>query len=737
MIIRKVELRHFGRFGEAAFAFRDGFNLIVGPNEAGKSTLMEAVPAVLFGVRDKERYRPWGRQGSCTATLELVIPTGSVRIEREILTDRVQLLEKDRHGLLILTYEGKVSPQGRSSERSVYLEHLERIIGHADEDLFRASLFFGQGSLEVATDKEVASRIKAVLSGFAEVDYDRVLSSLNDDYFTITRHNPWGKDKAKDRELEEVRQRMAELEQRWYEARSRRQRQDELQGQIAEQSGELTAMRNEQVALRRSLDQLRKKLRLEEQGAVLKRDFSRVEKTTCKVDGLENERQNLLRELARCSLPRELPPELPHWLGEAESIRKSLIGLQGEATAIQQQIDLLGSPPWKSTVILSALLLLISGTIGWMSPLYLRTALLIGGAATALLWGYCLTRMLKLNTACSQQLGRLGEVENRRGSVQQQLSEIEELFRHRGLPASAVEMVKMQKNLERHQQLSQRLKEVESALQVLDHPEELASERQNLTRELVVLAERMEQEHVTEGAVNLSSPDEIERRLQFLEGSISECERQLLDLTLLEAAARAGSVDLLSIEEEGENLREREVRLDRRREALALGFDLLNETVAEFRRTYVDSFAVDIGRYLHQVSRGRYDAVRLQDDFTPELQVRENEWRPLGHFSSGTGDAVYLAVRLALTRHLTRGRHLPLLLDDPLIHFDRQRLSEALKLLERIGSEHQLLLFSHSESLFKKADREGWHVVSLEDFRPQVPIKTKEKESDDGQLYLL
>ena len=64
MILRSLELKHFGKFAERSFEFRRGLNLVVGPNEAGKSTLIETVPAVLFGVRNKERFKPWGRQGS-------------------------------------------------------------------------------------------------------------------------------------------------------------------------------------------------------------------------------------------------------------------------------------------------------------------------------------------------------------------------------------------------------------------------------------------------------------------------------------------------------------------------------------------------------------------------------------------------------------------------------------------------------------------------------------------------
>jgi len=212
MILRKLELKQFGKFGERTFEFRRGMNLVTGPNEAGKSTLMEAIPAVLFGVRNKARFKPWGRQGECTAALVLEDRTRSVQVERDILTDRVVLIERDDLYHTLYHFEGKAAPQGRSSERAEYLAQLSRLFGVAEDDVFRASLFFGQGSLELSGQGGLGAKLKALLSGFAEVDYDQVLDSLNRDFFAVTRQNPWGKDKTRDRDLEEVRKELAEHE---------------------------------------------------------------------------------------------------------------------------------------------------------------------------------------------------------------------------------------------------------------------------------------------------------------------------------------------------------------------------------------------------------------------------------------------------------------------------------------------------------------------------------------------
>ncbi|KAA3619315.1 MAG: hypothetical protein DWQ05_00940 [Calditrichaeota bacterium] len=70
MRVEYLHLDGFGILADIDFSFEPGFNLILGPNEAGKSTLQQAILAMLYGfysggrVNSSEkdmhaRYRPW------------------------------------------------------------------------------------------------------------------------------------------------------------------------------------------------------------------------------------------------------------------------------------------------------------------------------------------------------------------------------------------------------------------------------------------------------------------------------------------------------------------------------------------------------------------------------------------------------------------------------------------------------------------------------------------------------
>ncbi len=740
MILRSLELKHFGKFAERTFEFRRGMNLVTGPNEAGKSTLMEAIPAVLFGVRNKERFKPWGRSGSCAAALVLEGRNRTVRIERDILSDQVRLIEHDDLYHELYQFEGKVAPNGRSSERGEYYEQLARLFGIAEEDVFRASLFFGQGHLDIPGQAAMTAKIKGMLSGFVEVDYDKVLESLNDDLFVITRVNPWGKDKTKDRELEEVTKRIGAMETRWYEARESLRELETLRGEMTELDKSIRIDRDEYAKGERYLAWARKQWQLEDKEEGLRKNFARVNRQSEKVGDLEKQRQEIEKELGKTGLPREIPEDLVKILVEADEERKDLVSLQGESAVLRKELMAHKTPPWKPSAGLSALLLAVGGGAAWFFSDRAVQILLAAGLVTAVIWIVYLSKAGKERAERSRIQGQVQVLERKREEAQARLAALDERFERLGMSPSSIEIVKMQKNLARHQELLERLKEVEIALNVLDRSEELKRDQDDLTRELAVLDERMEKEKPLrpEGLLPLEDLPDAEGKLQGLGESLQEREQRLLELTRREAALHGAIGDLQQIEEEGEQLKSRESTLLRRRDALIAAYELLSGSVEEFRRTYLERFASEISTYLSSASCGRYAKARLDEDFSLSLPGKgEGGWQDVGCFSRGTIDAVYFAVRLALTRHLSHGRRLPLFLDDPLVNFDSERQAETLVALESLSREHQVIFFTHSEGMLKRAGQKRWNLVSLDEAKNSRNRASEERKDDVGQLHLL
>ena len=89
------------------------------------------------------------------------------------------------------------------------------------------------------------------------------------------------------------------------------------------------------------------------------------------------------------------------------------------------------------------------------------------------------------------------------------------------------------------------------------------------------------------------------------------------------------------------------------------------------------------------------------DDTHKGAYVKDTTGReiPLGKWSSGLGDQVYLALRLSLAESFAEKiESMPLLLDDVLVRFDLERQKLTLQVIERLSEHTQVFLFTCHET---------------------------------------
>ena len=67
MTIHEIKIEGFGKHINFDLSLNEGFNIILGSNESGKSTVAAFVRALLYGMpdidtcKDRKKYRPWDK----------------------------------------------------------------------------------------------------------------------------------------------------------------------------------------------------------------------------------------------------------------------------------------------------------------------------------------------------------------------------------------------------------------------------------------------------------------------------------------------------------------------------------------------------------------------------------------------------------------------------------------------------------------------------------------------------
>ena len=233
MRIERLEIDGFGRFHDATWQLGDGLTVLLGANEAGKTTLLNALRALLFGFEATRDGRTWypalagGRRG------------GRLRLR----TRRGETWTVERHGER--GGSGALAVRAPSGNQGGQ-ETLDRLLHGADRDLFNNIFAFGLGELQTLASLSadgVRGRIYGAgngLGGTSALDLERVLRKQLDDVFLP---------RGRERPLNQV---LARIE--------------ELRGEIADlsrQPQEHADAHREREALRRRATQLREAVRSE------------------------------------------------------------------------------------------------------------------------------------------------------------------------------------------------------------------------------------------------------------------------------------------------------------------------------------------------------------------------------------------------------------------------------------------------------------------------------------------
>jgi hypothetical protein len=182
----------------------------------------------------------------------------------------------------------------------------------------------------------------------------------------------------------------------------------------------------------------------------------------------------------------------------------------------------------------------------------------------------------------------------------------------------------------------------------------------------------------------------------------------------------------------GESLRRRETRL----QALRNGLPAMRHAGSApppAGSLSMKSLLPAIGQLLDRLTGGRYREIRLENERC-QLEAAPGQWVPPTACSRGTAEALSLAIRLAL--YQASGARLPLPLDDLPASFELRRRQAAMRLLELMAAEHQVLLTTCDDELAKRAAREHCHVTDLNLTQPGQSVADKET-ADAGQLHLL
>lgn len=688
----------FGKLSQQTLTLKPGLNIIEAPNEWGKSTWCAFVMAMLYGIdtasrtktgflADKEHYAPWSG-APMSGRMDIEWNGREITIERQnkgrTPFGEVKAFE---------THTGVAVPELCVAMPGQVLLGVERSV-------YARAGFLRLSEMPVTEDDSLRRRLNELVTTGDESGASDDLAQKLRDLKNKCRFNKKGLLPEAEGKLSEVEQKLQQLQTLQYQISTILQRQADLDRQEQQ-------LQNHKQTLRYSehLQYAQKLSNAQMNADIAKQSLLQAEKDCENLPQQDTIQQNLaqLQQLrdTRDALhtKSQLLPPLPQ-MPEAPAAFRGKKPEQAVADAkldgkVLQQLnnDLRKPVPY----ILAGVLAAAGGVMLAFSQMIPAVICLILGAICLALG---VNKQRKLKRQIAALLGKYEGIlpENWEQEAQayadaqqsyadsltdrQQL--LAELNRQLEENTQAISAITGEKSLFEYEGLCRNQLQAYGTLQ---EKQRLLQQAEEVLHALSGAGEQV-QPPLFADTLTLSAEDTEKNLAQ------TAAEKQLLHQRLGQCQ---GQMDSLGKEEalqhEKQQLENRIKLLEKYYWALNRAQETLLQATQELQRRFAPRISQRAQTLFAKLTDRRYERLSLCQDLSVEAGAEgENTLRGTLWRSDGTVDQLYLALRLAVAEELTPGA--PIVLDDALVRFDDDRLTNALQILRQEAEEKQVILFT-------------------------------------------
>jgi len=202
--------------------------------------------------------------------------------------------------------------------------------------------------------------------------------------------------------------------------------------------------------------------------------------------------------------------------------------------------------------------------------------------------------------------------------------------------------------------------------------------------------------------------EELRRRVNVNSGTLSSISERLNDLINDKAALVNKTERLLTDENYGRKLQLFEMKKSElaelakkwsERKAIT---EAIRRTMSELKEKKLPEVLEAAEKLFCELTGGNYESLSVTETGHFEVLAKNGMRYPIVELSQATKEQAYISLRLALAASIMGTAPFPLMLDDPFVHFDEERLSRMIELLDNLQHKHQFIYFTCHEAMKDK-----------------------------------
>ena len=751
MRIRSVYIQNFGKLSNKKIDFSDGFNLVYGENEAGKTTLMNFIKMMFYGYAGKSRdissnlrlhYKPWNNE-TAAGSIEFTHNNTSYRLERTFLgssTDNITLTNLNL---------GTTETVSGNEEIGARFFHLSSNTFEKSVFIDNAVLFEGGDSGEIN-----AKLANLSTSGDEEISYEKILKHIVDAKDGLL------KKRSKNALISENISRLEELEKEKQDSIIKNRERDEIEQKkavLSVKKAELQSRESEIFEKMKSAEKNERYIRISRFADAV-REYEEVETKLTLTDGSVADKifcdtaEELLNSIENQAILLESKEkEYNAALTSVDAVNQN--GKHQDVSVLEEyykekyeeihqlseKINTLIIKKESSKPKINSVLLIIGIIIilGGIATFTLLKPFVSGGICTVGLISVILSFILKKKPNNKDLESELEVLNSNKAQLNNELADLKTKIEEAKISISTNKSLNATYR-ENAVRLQSELLEIKNTLfnaktELFAHLGKYTaisteSEAKQVISEIEELIEVLKELRITaeyaakgtgcatlkdaEKALSfLKEPTDINVSLDDLKTQREQIRKEVLTVSEeynvlfgKAAAAYKGLRTPAEIEREIAETTEHLNELQEYYSLLETVEETLGEAFSDLRKNFSGVLEQTALQIFSALTNDKYGGITISKNF--DISVSETAdfgSQPIDYLSKGAKGQAYFALRLALSQLLNEDNQpLPIILDDIFAQFDDKRTDNGFKFLNDYAKENQVIFFTcHKENLNK------------------------------------
>ena len=678
MKIKNIKVNAYGNIENKDINLEEGINIIHGANESGKSTLLNYIISIFYGISrnkdgkvlsDYEKYKPWN-SNEFSGRISYKLENGE---KYEIFRDF-----------------NKKNPK-------IYNDKLEDISDRFETDKKDGSKFFIEQmgidkqmylSTVVSTQEEVRLDEKnqnmliqkiANLAGTGEdnVSYKKALIKLQEKI-----RDEIGTNKTSQKPINIIEKEIVEINNKIVETEKYRNRKYEIDAEKEQILSELKKLEQQ----KQILQELQNSMKSEEEtkNRLEIREKNRKD-NIAKINELTNQKNTINAESERVQSAKNHLQDIIK--GHKENIEK--LNSEIEKIANEKEETQEKEKPSISFIVITVVLAIALICSIILIKNYIVSGIL-GVAIIANIVFYVINKnKQKVNKA------KLREKINQEKQYKREKLENQKQQIIANVNTTEKELEKQE---EEEKQVNSELSMLKGQIILLEKnnekiTEEIEQDNKAIKEESNKNKQQIIEKYKDKNINDLLYINDYQNYISKIEETINNNRIRIKGLEIEYNTIVPQLDEMVVLEEKREADKEKLAELREKESIINIAIENLMDAYKEMKTTITPKFTKNLSESIQKISSNKYNKVTINDENGMIIENNRGEYVEAIKLSTGTIDQLYLALRLSMIDELSK-ENLPIILDESFAYSDNNRLKNMLQYLTSDLNNHQTIIFT-------------------------------------------